>query len=105
MAQEPEILILDEPANNLDPRAAAAIMDTLEKLAHRTGITVLMITHQIDHLPPSCRNLLLLKDGRVFGSGTKEKMIISSTMSELYGRDVAVDNRAGYYHLCRGGTT
>lgn len=105
MAQEPEILILDEPANNLDPRAAAAIIDTLEKLAGRTGITVLMITHQIEHLPPCCRNLLLLKNGRVFDSGAKEQMIVSSTMSKLYGREVVVDNRAGYYHLSRGGVT
>ena len=104
MAQEPEILILDEPANNLDPRAASAIMDTLEKLACQTGITVLMITHQIDHLPPSCHHLLLLKEGRVFTSGAKEKVLVSETMSELYGRNVEIDLRSGYYHLSRGGT-
>lgn len=101
LAQEPEILILDEPTSNLDPRAAAGFMDIVEHLHAQRGLTVINVTHEIESLPPGCRSVALLKGGYLFASGKKEDLLVSGTLSELYGFRLNVEQRCGYYHIFR----
>ena len=101
LAQEPEILVLDEPTGNLDPRAAAMIIDTLDRLHKDHRLTVLVVTHEIESLPPACSSLILLKNGSLLASGAKRELLVPETLSELYNFPLSVEEKAGYYYLYR----
>ncbi|MFH1070072.1 MAG: ABC transporter ATP-binding protein [Candidatus Glassbacteria bacterium] len=99
LAQQPELLILDEPTNNLDPRAAAGFMTTVGRLHRDKGLTVIVITHEIPILPPECAKVALLREGRLAGAGAAGELLTSKTLSGLYGYPVDVEVRAGRHYL------
>ncbi len=63
LANEPEILLADEPTGNLDSKTGQEIMQIFNKL-HREGRTILMVTHD-QGLAQSCDRIIRLKDGRI----------------------------------------
>lgn len=62
---EPEILILDEPIAQLDPRHADLIYGVLKRLNERLGKTIIVIEHHTEYIADFCKKVLLLKDGHV----------------------------------------
>ena len=91
LAQDAEVLILDEPVNNLDPKAASEFYDLVGHLHHRRGLTVLTVTHEIQALPRACDRLAFLKGGHLLASGTKEELLKPAMLSEVYGFPMRVD--------------
>ncbi|ADK80334.1 ABC transporter ATP-binding protein [Sediminispirochaeta smaragdinae] len=69
LAMEPEILILDQPTANLDPSGKEDIYETLYKLNQETGLTLILIEHQIDELIKYVDKLIIMEDGKVIESG------------------------------------
>ncbi len=65
LAQDPELVLLDEPAASLDPAAKDDLLRLLERLNEEWGLTVLMATHEAAHLEESAWPVLRLSDGRV----------------------------------------
>lgn len=61
----PEVLILDEPIAQLDPRHADLIYEILKALNENQGKTIIVIEHHTEYIGDYCKNVLLLKDGRV----------------------------------------
>jgi energy-coupling factor transport system ATP-binding protein len=61
----PAALVLDEPTASLDPRASRELFRTLADLCRRTGLTVVIIEHKLDHLLPLGPRLVALQDGRI----------------------------------------
>jgi ABC-type cobalamin/Fe3+-siderophores transport system ATPase subunit len=101
LAQQPELLILDEPTNNLDPRAAERFMDVVERLHRDHNLTVIMITHEISILPPSCGHVALICEGTLAGSGPSDKLLNAETLGKLYGLRLNVQKSAGRYYIMR----
>jgi len=91
-------LLLDEPSNSLDFRAALALRDILRKLA-RAGTGILMVTHHLPDILPEIDRVILLREGRVFRDGPKRALLTTRHLSELFGLPVQVKQRDGYYHL------
>ena len=58
LAAEPQLLLLDEPTAGVDPGAAAAIMDVVGRLNRDSGLTVLLVTHQLRMLRPLARSVV-----------------------------------------------
>jgi len=91
MAQEPRILMLDEPCANLDFHWRYQISDIVERLYHQTRITVLMVSHDTSVLPPGCGRLILLHDGRILADGRAEDVLTGDILCRAYrGRLQAV---------------
>jgi ABC-type Mn2+/Zn2+ transport system ATPase subunit len=65
LAQDPELVLLDEPTASLDPAAKDDLLQLLERLNEESGLTVLMATHEAAHLEESEWPVLRLSDGRV----------------------------------------
>ena len=65
LAQDPDLVLLDEPAASLDPGAKEDLLRLLERLNEDSGLTVLMATHETTHLSESSWPVLRLSDGRV----------------------------------------
>src|SRR5699024_277359 len=65
LANEPRILLADEPTGNLDPEASASIMDLLKKINNR-GMAILMVTHDYDTVRHYTYRTLKLQDGKMY---------------------------------------
>jgi len=70
LALDPELVFLDEPTSGLDPISARAFDSLIRLLADSLGLTVFLVTHDLDTLFSIIDRVIVLSDGRVLGSGT-----------------------------------
>jgi iron complex transport system ATP-binding protein len=89
LAQEPRILLLDEPAAFLDIRHEVEMYDLLRDL-QRGGMTVVSVLHDLNIAALYCDRLILLANGTVAGNGTPGEVITYATITAVYGTEVYV---------------
>ncbi|QNE33451.1 ABC transporter ATP-binding protein [Sphingomonas sp. NBWT7] len=75
LALDPELLFLDEPTAGLDPIGAAAFDDLTKSLQKTLGLTVFLITHDLDTLYAICDRVAVLADKRVIAVGTIDELL------------------------------
>src|SRR5437763_15446564 len=75
LALDPELLFLDEPTSGLDPIAAAAFDQLVRSLQKRLGLTVFLITHDLDTLHAVCDRVAVLADQKVIAVGTIPELL------------------------------
>jgi iron complex transport system ATP-binding protein len=91
LAQEAPILLLDEPTAFLDIKHQLEIYATLRMLNHERGVTVIVVSHDLNLASQYCHKLLLLNDGRPFMVGTPEEVLTEDHLKTVYGCQVLVD--------------
>ena len=74
LAMKPEIMILDEPMANLDPRTATKILRLLLQLNKELGITLIIATHDVDLVPLFATKICILNKGKIILEGTPEEV-------------------------------
>lgn len=84
LARQPEILLLDEPSNFLDPAQKQLLADLLNRLKTERGITVVMVTHDLELISNAADFVLALKDGRIIKKGTSGIMRDPEVLQEIY---------------------
>ena len=84
LALEPAVLILDEPTSNLDPAGTSDVLATIDRVRERTGLTVMVIEHEVDEVFDRVDSVLLVEDERVIGPLTPREFIAERG---LYVRD------------------
>ncbi|MCG6122460.1 MAG: ABC transporter ATP-binding protein [Microvirga sp.] len=77
LALDPEIVFLDEPTSGLDPIGAADFDDLIATLQRTLGLTVYMVTHDLDSLYSVCDRIAALAEGRIVAEGPIESMLAS----------------------------
>lgn len=77
LALEPEVLFLDEPTSGLDPITARAFDRLLESLCEDLGITVVLVTHDLDTLMTIARRIVVLGGGKIVADGDLEEILAS----------------------------
>jgi phospholipid/cholesterol/gamma-HCH transport system ATP-binding protein len=77
LSLDPEILFLDEPTSGLDPIGAGEFDDLIATLQRTLGLTVFMVTHDLDSLYTVCDRIAALGDGRVIAHGPIATMLAS----------------------------
>jgi len=77
LALDPEIVFLDEPTSGLDPIGAGDFDSLIATLQRTLGLTVFMVTHDLDSLHTVCDRIAVLADGKVIAQGTMETMLAS----------------------------
>jgi iron complex transport system ATP-binding protein len=75
LAQQPEIIILDEPTSHLDIRHKLEVVEIVNRLARETGLAVILALHDIDLALKYCGFVLLVKDGRILSAGKPEEIV------------------------------
>ncbi len=75
LALDPEILFLDEPTSGLDPISAGEFDQLILTLQETLGISVFMVTHDLDSLHRTCDRIAVLGDGKIIEAGTMDKML------------------------------
>jgi cobalt/nickel transport system ATP-binding protein len=73
LAMEPEVIIMDEPTSNLDPRATSEILHLLLQLNKEKGITLLLATHDVDMVPLFATKMYILNKGKLVFQGTPKE--------------------------------
>jgi iron complex transport system ATP-binding protein len=97
LVHRPEMLLLDEPMNALDLRAQKDLRETLRRVA-QAGTGLLLVTHHLPDILPEIDRVVAMRDGRVVGDGAKETMLTSSYLTGLFGIDIEIRERQGYFH-------
>ncbi|WP_372890554.1 ABC transporter ATP-binding protein [Rhodosalinus sp.] len=75
LALDPEIVFLDEPTAGLDPIGAAAFDELIRGLSQALGLTVFLVTHDLDTLYATCDRIAVLAEKRVLATGTLDDML------------------------------
>lgn len=85
LAQQPELIILDEPTSHLDIKHKIEIMRILQRLANEKGITCVLSLHDIDLALKCCSVVMLVKDGKIAACGAPEDIAEKGIIDGLYG--------------------
>jgi iron complex transport system ATP-binding protein len=91
LAQEPRVLLLDEPAAHLDIHHQVEIHALLEKLSREKGMTVIAVSHDLNLAAEYCDRLAVLSHGRVRADGKPDVVIREDLLREVYASRVLVD--------------
>lgn len=104
LAQDTDVLFLDEPTTYLDVRYQLDILDLVRMLNHQYGITIVMVLHDINQAIHYSDVVVGLKDGHVVVEGAPDEVISHETIAELFDIDLAVTEFHGHkYVLLRDG--
>jgi iron complex transport system ATP-binding protein len=98
LVPEPPTMLLDEPTLSLDPRAAWSLRRKLSQMAG-LGKNIIIVTHDLADIIPEIQRIILIRDGKVVADGKKSNVLKSKTISNLFGIDLQVFSRDGYYYL------
>ncbi len=90
LAQEPEVLLLDEPTAHLDIAHQAQILELIRRLNRERGLTVVAALHDLNLASTYIDLLALLKDGRMIDFGPPQKVLTADNIGSVYGVKVLV---------------
>ncbi len=78
MAMDPDILIMDEPASNLDPKSRRHLINLLKGFEH----TKIVASHDLDLILDVCKRCIIIREGRVVADGPAEEILLDKTLLE-----------------------
>jgi len=91
VCQQPRVILLDEPTASLDPAHQVRIMDLMEKLRQQTGVTVIMVSHDLNLAAMYGQRLVLMNDGRISATGTPSEVLTVERLEASYGCRMVVE--------------
>jgi iron complex transport system ATP-binding protein len=91
LAQEPKIILLDEPTSYLDLNYQIEIMQLLTQLRSECGLTIVTVLHDLNLASRYCDYLLVVKAGAIHALGTPQQVITADMIKEVYGCEVKVE--------------
>jgi iron complex transport system ATP-binding protein len=90
LAQQPDILLLDEPTAHLDINHQIEILDLAKRLTSERGLATLVVLHDLNLASQYCDHLVLIADGRVLAAGPPADVVTEVHIRTAYGTDVQV---------------
>lgn len=95
LAQKTPLLLLDEPTTHLDPGHQFEFLNLVTELNKKIGLTVIMVLHDLNQAAKYSRRIIVLKDGKLFASGTPAEILTEDNIKKLYGVNIQIINRNG----------
>lgn len=92
LAQQPKVLLLDEPTTGLDITTQHNVIELVEHLHEELGLTVLLITHDINMIRSRVDRLVLLKT-RLYAAGPPADVLKPDILREVYGKDLVITEK------------
>jgi iron complex transport system ATP-binding protein len=101
LAQEPQILMLDEPTTYLDIFHQLELMQLVQRLHRERQIAVVMVLHDLNHAARFSQRVIAVKQGNVFADGTVSEVFTAANLKQLYGVETTVMTveQGGFSHL------
>lgn len=91
LAQAPQVLLLDEPTAFLDIQHQIEICTIVRRLKEERGLTVVLVSHDLNLASQYCDRILMLKAGKLFRLGSPHEVIDADVLRAVYGCDVLID--------------
>ena len=85
---KPELLLLDEPAAGIDFKTQQSFYDLISELNRQTGVTIVLVSHDLDMVKQYACSVLCLKDGRIVAEGPPASVLSHDSLAGIYGRDL-----------------
>ena len=98
LVHQPHSLLFDEPSNSLDLLARRELRHTMGHLA-QSGVGIVLVTHDLSDIIPEIERVVLMSQGRIVADGNKNDILESGLISGIFGLNVEVTRRDGYYYL------
>ncbi|MEJ5358317.1 MAG: ABC transporter ATP-binding protein [Desulfobacterales bacterium] len=95
LCQRPRILLLDEPTAYLDLAHQAQIMDLMEALRTERGVTVVLVSHDVNLAAMYANRMVLLAAGKILAAGPPQAVIAEAPLAQAYGCRLSVEATAG----------
>lgn len=92
LAQNPSIILLDEPTSHLDINHQIDLLNLLRSLNRKKGTTIILVIHDINLAARFSDGIILLNEGEIIGSGNPEKVITADNIEKAYNLDVVIEN-------------
>jgi len=90
LAQEPRVLLLDEPTVHLDIKYQLELLELIERLNKQTGIVIVAVFHDLNLASQHCDSIILLHNGRIEAIGPPEQVLTPESIRRIYGVDVVI---------------
>ena len=84
ISKQPKMLLLDEPLSNLDYSSKNQIEILLNRLHEQHNLTILMVSHDLSFIPKRCKRVIVLDKGKVVMDGSKEKILESNNIKNIF---------------------
>ena len=91
LAQTPRVLLLDEPTAFLDLQHQLEICSVLRRLSDEQGLTVVIVSHDLNLASQYCDRIVMLKEGSVYSMGTPSEVLSVEALRAVYGCEVLID--------------
>jgi len=97
LAQTPKIILMDEPTLHLDINMQFEALDLIYKLSKEKGLTVVIVSHDLPLVARYCDRIIMLKDKKIFASGTPEEILTADNIREVFKVDgeMSIDSKTG----------
>lgn len=99
ITQKPELLILDEPTTHLDIKHQFEILNLIRTLAKSRDIAVLMAIHDLNLAARFSDRICMIKEGRIFASGSPKDVLTLENIREVYDVEVKVLKSEEFIHI------
>lgn len=90
LAQEPQVLLLDEPTSHIDIHYQIEILDIIQNLANQQHLTIIMATHDLNLAAYYANYIALLKKGQLVSVGTPEQVLTKEAIDNTFQTDVSI---------------
>jgi ABC-type Mn2+/Zn2+ transport system ATPase subunit len=92
LAQQPQVLLLDEPTTGIDITTQHSVLDLIRRLHQDLKLTILLITHDINMIRTHVDRLVLLKT-RLYAAGPPEEVLRPDVLRQVYGKDLVITEK------------
>lgn len=99
MAQQPKVIILDEPTSSLDLHNQLFILHTVAELATENNIAIIMTIHDLNLASMFCDKILMLKDKHIFALGDTQEVLTEKNVREMYNVGTKITLEDGFKHI------
>lgn len=99
LAQEPQVLLLDEPTSNLDMGHQLEVLDIVKSMAIKKKMAAVMAIHDLNMAAQFSDRLIFLKNGKIYNAGTPAEVITVENIRKIYGVEVDIINNSKYLHI------
>jgi len=92
LAQDPDVLLLDEPTTFLDLRHQLAVMAAIERRRDEAGTTVVLVLHDVEQAARYADEMIVLADGTVHAHGDPETVLTPEVLAAVFGVEARVES-------------
>ena len=96
LAQQPQVLLLDEPTTYLDLAHQIEFLELVNRLNRETGVTVVLVLHDLNQAARYGNYLFAMKEGKIFAQGSPEEVLNPQNILNIYNIEAKIFNPAGY---------